>query len=259
MNRIVSLPIAKSPRKEQSPATAKGTASSSKCKPTVTLKSFFTPLVCSWCAEAEPEHGSIFCSPACEAKGVRIQDADYGKAFTSHLLSAVNEAGPYREEVHNVTLEVFARADLAKSGSKIPSRHCQWNDGWDIRTVVTFEGKEMSFKALKGKLDTQAYEQAESTIAELRDCIKAVAIAAVPSAKIAVIQSALRDPFEDAPEACVRKTETSNEETKDGGVKVKKEIDTTRESSAVQVSGAQSQNGSQSDSGHTLGELVDLT
>jgi len=205
MNRVVTLPLSKHLRKQQTAAAARVSAASvtrgrnilsalhAKKKLKVAPEVASVRILCSWCKEADPEDGSLYCSPDCEAKGEKTGDVSFGKAFAGKLLAAVNDGGPYKADIGEATLEVYANADKSKSGSKLPVRHCQWNDGWDIRTLVVFEGKEMSFKALKEKLDSTAYENAEIKMGELKDRIKTSAVQAVQAAKAAAVQSILQN------------------------------------------------------------------
>jgi len=151
------------------------------------------PTICAFCREADPEEASEYCSASCKAKVAMTHDPAFGKAFTSGVLAAVNESGPYMfsatSEVGKATLECYPTKDAHKAGSKKPERHCQWNDGWDIRTQVRFNGEQMSFQALKEKIDSDSYEEAHKKMDELKDRLKAVAVQAVQTAKVAAANS----------------------------------------------------------------------
>jgi len=127
--------------------------------------SMLWPTICVWCKKAATEEASEYCSASCKAKPAMTHDASFSKAFTSGVVAAVNESGPYKfsadSELGRATLECFPTKDSNKSGSKKPERHCQWNDGWDIRTLVRFNGEEMAFKALKEKICSSSFQEAE--------------------------------------------------------------------------------------------------
>lgn len=151
------------------------------------------PTICSFCKEVEPEEASEYCSASCRAKTARTHDPAFGKAFTSGVLAAVSQSGPYMfsatSEVGKATLECFPTKDSHKAGSKKPERHCQWNDGWDIRTQVRFNGEALSFLALKQKIDGDSHLEAQKKMDELKDRLKAVAVQAVQAAKVAAVAS----------------------------------------------------------------------
>lgn len=127
------------------------------------------------------------------AKDEKAHQASFGPLFTSKLLAVVTEAGPYRAEVGGAMLEVLPRSDSTKAGCKLPARHCNWNDGWDIRTLVVFEGEEMSFKALKQKMSSDIYKEAQCKMAQLKESIKSVAKQAVEGAKADAVQAISQD------------------------------------------------------------------
>jgi len=216
-DRMVTLPLPRyfgRQERQQTAAEPKRYKQLRLSTPGVVQRKAVDPSLCSWCQEAEPEHGSLFCSPSCEMKGSKARHSSFGKAFAKCLLAAVEEAGPYLADVQGVKLQVYPRADNSKSGDKLFERKCQWNDGWDVRSLVTYEGEGMSFRALKDKLHPSVYEEAQRTMAELRERISSAARQAVPKAKAAAIDLVLQS----HPTASNPEEVSNNSSSKDAGL-----------------------------------------
>lgn len=215
LNRITTPPLAQRFQKEERAAEQKRYKQLKLNVPVIRQRKEVNPTMCSWCKEAEPENGSLFCSPSCEARGTKAKHSSFGKAFVGHLLAAVARAGPYSATLEGMTLQVTAHADSSKSGDKIPARKCQWNDGWDVRTLVLFDGAEMSFKALKDKVNASLYEEAQRKMAQLKERITSAAAQAVPDAKAAAMEAVSQSPT--AQSHLQEATSRSREEAQDQG------------------------------------------